>query len=50
MSGDVVTAIFGHSDPKLTYEYYTQLDNLDSKRQAINLLPLGDDLATNETG
>jgi len=50
VSGDVVTAIFGHSDPKLTYDYYTQLDDLDSKRRAINLLPLGTDLANDETG
>ncbi len=40
VSGDVVTAIFGHSTPTITYQHYTNLDNVEAKRNAINKLPL----------
>lgn len=40
VSGDVVSKIFGHSTPTLTYRTYTALDDVESKRKALNRLPL----------
>jgi len=30
VSGDVVTAIFGHSSTDLTYKHYTALDDVET--------------------
>jgi len=48
VAGEVVTAIFGHSSTQITYDHYTALDNLDAKRAAINLLPIGTESPVSE--
>jgi len=40
VSDGVVTAIFGHSDPGITTRYYTALDDVETRRVAVNKLPL----------
>ena len=40
ISDGVVTALFGHSEPSVTTRHYTQLDDIETKRAAIEKLPL----------
>jgi len=39
VSADVVSRIFGHTSPTLTYQVYTALDDVESKRRALDKLP-----------
>lgn len=39
-SGDIVAKLFAHSTPTLTYQVYTDLDDLETRRKAILALPI----------